>query len=431
MTKFTYAILTMLVLALALPAGATVVVNSPSNGETVGSSVNFVASANTTTCSRGVAAMGVYIDNSLQAVENGVSLNRTMSVSQGTHRIVFEEWDFCGGATTAEVTINSTTAAGVSVVSPAPGATVPTITPYIASANSSCSKGVAAMGVYVDGHLSTVAQGSKLNAQVSMSAGSHNTVVQEWDGCGGSSTKSVPVTVAGGGGNTVWNLQALNGWKVWGELPPTDNVCSPCNGVSWWMGQHRNNVSLTGNATQFTLQGTTPYADVLFYNPVIGQGNVEGLQDQNHTLLPTLHNFTLDTYTFVTNLAVTQSLEYDINMYANGVGMEWGTQCNHLGDGVWDIWDNVNARWMPTGAPCQLNNSAWNHITIQVQREPNNDLLYQTITVNGVTHSINRTVAPFGVPGQWWGMTINFQMDGNHNEATNTTYMDKTSFTYY
>ena len=48
---------------LAAPAFATVTVTSPWNGETVGSSVQFVASANTSTCSQGVASMGIYVDN--------------------------------------------------------------------------------------------------------------------------------------------------------------------------------------------------------------------------------------------------------------------------------------------------------------------------------------------------------------------------------
>jgi hypothetical protein len=134
---------------------------------------------------------------------------------------------------------------------------------------------------------------------------------------------------------------------------------------------------------------------------------------------------------FVTNYSITQNLEFDINMYMNGVGMEWGTECNHLADGVWDIWNNVEAKWMPTSVPCNLNNNAWNHVTLQVQREANNDLLYQSITVNGTTHTINQTVAPFQVPAGWWGMTVNYQMDGNYKQSANTTYLDKFNVTYW
>jgi hypothetical protein len=70
-------------------------------------------------------------------------------------------------------------------------------------------------------------------------------------------------------------------------------------------------------------------------------------------------------------------------------------------------------------------------VTIQVQREANNDLLYQTISVNGVTYNINQTVAPFSVPSGWWGATVNYQMDGNYDQASNTTYVDNMNITYW
>ena len=432
MRKLTHALL-MLTMAIATPAFATVAVSSPSNGATVGSSVQFAATGNTTTCSRGVSSMGVYVDSSLDYVVDAVSLNKTLSLSAGKHDVVVEEWDACGGATTAslEITVNAGT--GISVTSPANGATVASPALYAATATTSCASGVAAMGVYVNNNLAYKANGSTLSAQVPLSSGTNNTVVQEWDNCGGSSTKAVSVNVATSdtsAGSKISNFQAQTGWRVWGELPPTDSVCNPCKGVSWTMTQHQSAISLSGNATKFTLSGTKAYADVLFYNPVLGQNNTQGLTDADHKLLPTLHNFTLDQYVYVTDLSVSQSLELDINWYGNGIGMEWGTQCNHLGDGDWDIWNNVDAHWVATGVPCSLNNAAWNHVTIQVQREDNNDLLYKSITVNGVTHTINQTVAPFAIPSSWWGMTINFQMDGNYKISPNTMYLDNATFTY-
>jgi hypothetical protein len=376
--------------------------------------------------------MGIYIDNSLDYTVSGASLSKGLSLSSGSHKAVVEEWDYCGGATTTTETITVSTATGVNVSTPANGATVPTLAPYVASAATSCAKGVASMGVYVDGKLGPVVQGSSMNTQVSMSAGTHNTVVQAWDNCGGSENKAVAVTVAGAGaGKTLSNLQATGGWNQWGELAPVYDICAPCKGVTWSMTQHESSISLSGNATKFTIGGTTPYSDVLWSNPVLGQGTTEGIPDSNHTLLPTIHNITLDMEVYPTNMAVTQDIEIDVNLYMNSVGMEWGTQCNHLADGDWDIWNNIVAHWVSTGIPCSLNNAAWNHITLQVQRESNNDLLYQTLTVNGVTHTINKTMAPFPVPSGWWGMTVNYQMDGNSKQTTNTTYLDKTSVTYW
>jgi hypothetical protein len=430
MKCFTPAILA-LTFAVSSPAFATVFVSSPTNGEAVGSSVKFAATSNTQ-CYKGVASMGIYIDGKIDYMGNGASLNTYLSLAAGSHKATVTEWDNCGGATNTSLGFTVNTSAGVSVSSPASGSTVSSPANYVASATTSCGSGVAATGIYVDGNLAYKAGGSKLNTQLAMSSGGHKTVVQEWDNCGGSASKQVDVTVGGTGGKTLYNLQASGGWNQWGELAPNYNICSSCNGqVTWSMYQHKTNISLDGNSTQYNIGGTTPYSDVLWSNPVIGQGSTQGLSDTSHQILPATHNFKLDTDVFVTNLSVTQDLEFDVNWYMNSVGMEFGTQCNHLADGAWDLWDNQNAHWFSSGIPCQLNNSAWNHVQLQVQRESNNDLLYQSITVNGVTHTINKVVPPFWVPSSWYGITVNYQMDGNSRQTPYTTYLDKTTLTYW
>ena len=217
-----------------------------------------------------------------------------------------------------------------------------------------------------------------------------------------------------------------------GRVAPVYDICSPCKGVTWLMTQHVSSPSLDGNATKFDIGGTTPYADVLWSNPVIGQGAATTtLKDSGHTWMPTLHNFILDMDVYVTNLSVTQDLEFDVNMFYNGIGMEWGTECDHLNGGVWDIWNNVNVQWVPTSIPCNLKDKAWNHVTLQVQRLAANVLLYKTVTVNGTVYNINQTVVPFTVPSGWYGMTVNYQVDGNYKQAANTTYVDNMNFTYW
>ncbi len=418
----------ILALGIALPGSATVVVSSPVNGTTVGNTVSFTATTSTTTCSLGVAAVGVYIDDVLAYVASGTTLNTKLTLSNGKHKTVLQEWDFCGGASTSTSNINVTNLNGVSVASPINNATVSSPVSFAATATSACSGGISSTGIYVDDALAFTQAGANLNTQLAMTAGAHRVTVQEWDNCGGTSSTALQLSVAG---TTLTNIHANGNWNQWGELAPVYDICTECPGLTWSMVPHQAAISLSGNATQFNIGGTTPYSDVLWSNPVIGQGNTQGLTDANHTLLPTLHNFTLDTYVYVTNFAVSQDLEFDINMYANGVGMEWGTQCNHLADGDWDLWDNVDGSWFSSGIPCTLNDKAWNRVTLQMQREPNNDLLYQSITVNGVTSVINKTVAPFPVPQGWWGMTVNYQMDGNYRMASNTTYIDKMNFTYW
>ena len=424
--KFGFFVLSLLTLFSA-PAFATVIVTSPTNGQTLTPSVTFVASA-TTPCPSGVASMGVYVDNNLLYVAQGATLNTTLQLAVGQHNAVVIEWDFCGGATITSIPIAVTSQFGVFVSSPQNNAHVNSLTNYKATATSSCPYGVSAMGVYVNNQLVYSVNGASMNTMLNLPAGTDNTVVQEWDKCGGASTTPINVTVVG---TTLWNLQASGGWAEYGELAPTYDTCTSCDGVALWMGQHVSYPSLSGNATQFYLGGTTPYSDALFTNPLMGDGSTQGLPDTNKTLVPSLHNFTYDAEFYVTNYAVTQALEFDVNSFMYGVGMEWGTQCNHLGDGNWDIWNNVNAVWFSTGTPCSLNDNAWNRVTIQVQRESNNDLLYQSITQNGVTYNINQTVAPFVVPSDWYGVTVNYQMDGDYAQDANTTYLDNFSLTYW
>jgi hypothetical protein len=244
-----------------------------------------------------------------------------------------------------------------------------------------------------------------------------------------SAKASTTVTV---NGTSLSHLQASGGWAGWGELPPDYNTCAyPCPGVTWGMTQGIKSPSLSGDATEFNIGGTTAYADVLWNNHLIGQSSSQGLPDSNHTLVPTLHNFTYDVYFYPTNLGVTQALEFDINMYFDGVSLIWGHQCNIANGNVWDIWDNVNKQWVSAGVPCYPKNNAWNHVTIQVQRESDNWLLFQSITLNGVTSTINRYYAPGSVSDSWWGVTVNYQMDGNHDQAAYSAYLDNFTFTYW
>ncbi|MGA9980606.1 MAG: Ig-like domain-containing protein, partial [Candidatus Sulfotelmatobacter sp.] len=220
-------------LMLATSALATVTVSSPSNGATVGSPVAYVATATATTCSAGVASMGIYVDGALVYVVNAASMNTTWTLAPGTYSTVVEEWDHCGGATYTTLGITVAGQTGVWVASPANNSDTISPVNYVASATTTtCSKGVASTGVYVDGTLTFVAQGASLNTELSMSKGSHKTVVEEWDNCGGAAYSTVDVTVTGNAAK-LSNLQANQGWDSWGQLPPAYVDCSPCTGLDW------------------------------------------------------------------------------------------------------------------------------------------------------------------------------------------------------
>jgi hypothetical protein len=412
----------------AAPAFANVVITSPGSGSTVTTPARFIATATTTTCSKGVASMGIYVDNDLEYTVPGATMNATLAIAAGKHNAVVQEWDYCGGATKAAVPLDVVAGAGVWVTSPVSFSKGTPLTSYVATATTTCAAGVASMGVVVDGKLLYKTAGASLNTQLTLAPGVHNTTVKEWDNCGGELGKWMSLTVVG---NQLQNLQT-DSWKSWGQLAPLDNDCAaPCPGVTWNMVHGVKSPSISGNATQFNIGGTTPYSDALWYDQLIGDASTQGLPDTSHTLIPTLHNFTYDVNFYVSNAAVTQALEFDVNMFFNTVGMTFGTECRVEGGNEWDVWDNVNAHWVATGVPCHPIDKGWNHVTLQLQRGENNTLIFQSITLNGTTAILNRSYAPFVVPADWYGVVTDFQMDGNFAQDENTAYLDNVSFTYW
>src|SRR5690348_577276 len=75
--------------------------------------------------------------------------------------------------------------AAVSVSSPTGGNSAASPVHFVASATTTCSSGVSSMGIYTAPYvLAYKVSGSSLNTYLTLSAGTYNTVVQEWDACG-------------------------------------------------------------------------------------------------------------------------------------------------------------------------------------------------------------------------------------------------------
>ncbi len=424
-----------LVVLLTSAAFAGVTVTSPKNNSTVSGAVNYVASATTSSCSEGVASMGIYTAPGVLAyVVNGDSMNTELNLSPGTYNTTVQEWDYCGGAATKGITITVTAGSGqsgVTVTKPANNSTVGSPVNFVATATSSCSKGVASMGIYTAPNvLAYVVQGASMNYNLSLSAGTYNTVVEEWDYCGGAATTPVTIKVNGSGGKSFYNLQAGSGWDVAGQGPPNYEDCNPCGSqIAWSVTKNITSPSLDGNSTVYWIGGDGDYWDVLWDDPLIGVGSTQGLPDNNHTLVPSLHNFTYDVYFYGSNLNLSQALEFDINQFYDDLGFIWGHECRIAGGNEWDVWNDVDKTWVPTGISCYPLENQWNHLTIQVQRTSSNQLLYQSITLNGETHTLNWTYNPGSTDG-WYGITINWQMDGNYEQSPYKVYLDELTFTY-
>lgn len=327
--------------------------------------------------------------------------------------------------------------AGVTVYSPTSGATVGSPVHFVAKGSSpACPKGVAAMGIYTAPYVRAyVVNGSNLDTYLNLSSGTYNAVVQEWDNCGWSATAPVTITVsgtsAGTSGKTFDNLQNSSGWKGYALLPPTWGICSTCTSsgpeLKWSWTPNISSPSMDGISTKTVYGGgTVQWADVLWNNHLIGDFSSQGLPDWNRTLVPSLHNFTYDVYFWVGSASVSQAMEFDINQFVGGKSYIWGHECRIAGGYEWDTWNNQTQRWVPSGIPCKPLSNAWNHLILNVQRTSDGHLLFHSITLNGYTAVLNRYDWP--TPTTWYGVTINYQLDGNSSSAPYAVYLDKVKF---
>jgi hypothetical protein len=425
---------------LALCSGplalANVSVSAPANGSSVATTVQYVASA-TTSCAAGISAIGIYsAPGALVYSTPGKSLNTELYFNPGTYQTVVQEWDNCGGSSATPVTIYVSGAVGgqVTVSAPLANSTVSSTVQYVASAKTSCPSGVSAMGIYSGpGNLVYTTKGAQINTLLNFSPGVYPTVVEEWDNCGGAATAPVTITV---GRSSNWgvfsNLHLNSGWGAAALLPPFYNICSSCSPAGpqtiYSMTPYIPSPSLSGAATRTDLGGQTVYSDGFWNNKLIGDFSTQGMPDTNHTIVPKLHSFIYDVYFYGNDIGASEALEFDINQFVNGYAYIWGHECRITGGHEWDIWDNPGQKWHATGIPCNPLPNAWNHLVVQVQRTSDNHLLFQSITLNGVTSTLNYYESP--TPTTWYGVSINYQQDGNYAQTPYSIWLDKLNFSY-
>ncbi len=422
-------------------AAAEVQVTAPANNANVSSQVQYVASSSSA-CSKGVSAMGIYTaPGVLTYVSQGASLNTILTLNPGTYHTVVQEWDGCGGSayTPITVTVNGANSSGsqVTVTAPQTNSTVSSNVQFVASATTSCSRGVSAMGIYTaPGVLVYTTPGAALNKQITLNPGTYHTVVEEWDNCGGAATAQITITVgsgSSGSGSVFTNLHQKGGWTGYALLPSAYNICNYCSPsgpqATWSMTQNVSSPSLSGNSSRMDIGGETVYSDILWNNHLIGNFSSQGMPDNNQTIVPTLHNFTYDVYFYVEDVNVSQALEFDINQFVGGYSYIWGHECRIAGGNEWDIWDNPGQKWHPTGVGCYPVANSWNHLVLQVQRTTDNHLLFQSITLNGVTSTLNYYESP--TTTTWYGVTVNYQQDGNSAQSPYSVWLDELNFSYW
>jgi hypothetical protein len=233
--------------------------------------------------------------------------------------------------------------------------------------------------------------------------------------------------------NIISELQQKGGWTGLTLLPTAYTICSACTPAgpeaTWSMTQQVSSPSISGRSMQLDIGGQTPFSDILWNNHLIGDLSSQGIRDPDHSIVPSLHNFIYDVSFYSTNLSNSQGLEFDINQFTGGKSYIWGHECRIAGGNEWDIWDNQNKTWIATGIACNPVNNAWNHVVIQVQRTDQDQLVFQSITLNGQESVLNHSENP--TSSNWQGVTINYQQDGNRAQASYSVWLDNLTFSYW
>jgi hypothetical protein len=284
------------------------------------------------------------------------------------------------------------------------------------------------MRIYVDNVSVYLVSASKLDTLVTMSAGGHFVVVQAWDSTGAVFKTPLNLTVSGTSPTPTptpvaalpappstavvkSNIDQMTGWE-------SCTVCAGANAAgpvaTYSMVENQASPSLDGASAKFSISGTTPYSDALWWKQL-------GAAD-----FATHLKYDVDFY--ITNPGVAQALEFDNNQSNGALKFIYGTQCNIKG-GHWDVWGNAAGNWISTGIACSAPTAfVWHHLTWEFQRTATN-VIFVGFTYDGVTHYVNRSYPARG--SSVHEMNVAFQMDGDFAMHAYSTWLDKVTLTYW
>ena len=206
-------------------------------------------------------------------------------------------------------------------------------------------------------------------------------------------------------------IEAMSGWQSCSSCAGTGGT-GPSSTISTQAGV--TSPSLTGNARVFSIAGTKPYSDALWWKQ-LGAAN-------------SATNLVYDVYFYLKTPQYAQALEFDNNQ-ANG-HMRWifGTECN-IAAGVWDVYGNAQGKWLSTGIPCHMPAAfKWHHLTWEFKRT-STQLTYIAVTLDGIKHYVNRTYT--GRASSVKELNVAFQMDQKSNHVAYKTWLDKVSLKYW
>lgn len=200
--------------------------------------------------------------------------------------------------------------------------------------------------------------------------------------------------------------------------------CTTCAGGLndadvYWMAQFQTSPSRDTNGTQLYVSASLPNANVLFW---------EKLGAQNWAT-----RFTWDFWVYLDSASLdAQALEYDLFQFVNGVEFMFGSQCVYA-DGYWDVWNQSAKTWVQTQLLCQkFAANVWHHIVWQMHRTSDQQMHYDSLTLDGVPHTLNLSQPAGPLPVGWSdNLGVQWQIDTGSTPLTTNEWADSVKVTIH
>jgi hypothetical protein len=201
----------------------------------------------------------------------------------------------------------------------------------------------------------------------------------------------------------------------WGSC--TDCAGGANNAEIYWMAPFQTTPSRDGSSTEFYVSASQPYSNVLFW---------EKLGAQTWAT-----RFTWDFWVYLDSASLgAQALEYDVFQFVAGVEYMFGSQCVYA-SGYWDIWNQGGSGWVQTQLPCKkFTPNVWHHIVWQLHRTSDQQVHYDSLTLDGVLHTLNLTQPSGPLPTGWSdNLGVQWQIDTGTAPLTTSEWIDNVKLT--
>ena len=308
---------------------------------------------------------------------------------------------------------------GLTIISPASNRTV--TSPVRVVADFPNSSGIVSTTISVDNVDTPEGAVTPLDVDVPMSAGSHFltiTAVQadgatvsasEWVKVAAATTSAAALTQSAttsstSSTHTYNNIEEMSGWYLYPDLGHP--VCSSTPTLA-------SSPSLNAPSGKFYLGPTGQYNNCLW--PILLGSST------------TVTHFTLDAHYRLSNPAYSQGVEFSSNHHIGTKWYKFSVQCSYF-KGHFSVWDTAGGRWSATSIPCKrpaLN--SWDHLTVNTSIS-NGKAVFTSLTLNGVTHSINQSFYP-STKATSYSYGVHFQMNGDLYAHPYYAYVDQLTYT--